>query len=145
MLTGERLGAAIGRAIELKGVSKRDVADHFGVRPPSVQDWIKRGTIRKDKLEPLFRYFADVVGPEHWGLEAEALSYPRTGQVDSSMSVREPTYSYSRSRPEWPFPELSERMIADLPLAKRRILTVVLKDAAAEMGVDITFRKQRAA
>lgn len=69
MLTGEKLGAAIDAAIKKKGITKKDLADAFGVRPPSVQDWIKRGTISKEKLPLLWSYFSDVVGPEHWGLD----------------------------------------------------------------------------
>lgn len=69
MLTGEQLGAAIAAAIEKKGISKKELADAFGVKPPSVQDWIKRGTISKEKLPFLWTFFADVVGPEHWGIE----------------------------------------------------------------------------
>ncbi|AOV05702.1 peptidase S24-like family protein [Delftia acidovorans] len=68
MLTGEKLGQAIAEAIELKGVSKKEVAEHFEVRPPSIQDWVNRGTISKDKLPKLWSYFADVVQPAHWGL-----------------------------------------------------------------------------
>ena len=68
MLTGEELGAAIASAIEKKKVKKKDVADFFGVKPPSVQDWIRRGTIDKAKLPALWQYFSDVVGPELWGL-----------------------------------------------------------------------------
>lgn len=68
MYTGERLGAAIREAIERKGVSKVTVATHFGVKPPSIQDWMNRGTISKDKLPALWAYFSDVVGPSHWGM-----------------------------------------------------------------------------
>lgn len=68
MLTGKELGLAIEEAIRLKGVARTDVAAHFGVKPPSVQDWLKRGTISKEKLPGLWSYFSDVVGPEHWGL-----------------------------------------------------------------------------
>lgn len=35
-----------------------------------MQDWIRRGTISKDKLPALWAYFGDVVGPAHWGLES---------------------------------------------------------------------------
>lgn len=73
MLTGKELGAAIREAIEKKGVTQRQVAQIFGVKPPSVQDWIKKGTVSKDKLPALWHYFSDVVGPEHWGLE----NFPR--------------------------------------------------------------------
>lgn len=69
MLTGPRLGAAIRAAIEMKGITQRELALHFGVRAPSIQDWLKHGTIGKDKLQRLWSYFSDVVGPEHWGLD----------------------------------------------------------------------------
>lgn len=68
MLTGKALGDAIAVAVERKGVSKAELARHFGVKPPSIQDWINRGTIDKAKLPGMWAYFADVVGPEHWGL-----------------------------------------------------------------------------
>ncbi|WP_295378429.1 XRE family transcriptional regulator [uncultured Pseudacidovorax sp.] len=69
MLTGKELGAAIRAAIERKGVTQREVADFFGVKPPSVSDWINKGTIGKDKLVKLWQYF-DEVGPEHWGMSS---------------------------------------------------------------------------
>lgn len=68
MLTGEKLGRAIGLAIEKKGVSKKAIAERYGVKPPSVQDWIKRGTISKDKLFDLIDYFSDVCENSHWGI-----------------------------------------------------------------------------
>lgn len=73
MLTKQEFGAAIAKAINLKiqtGAirSQADVARHFGVKPPSVSDWIKKGAISKDKLMELYRYFSDVAGHEHWGL-----------------------------------------------------------------------------
>ena len=67
MLTGKELGKAIAEAIRMKGVTQAAVARRFKVKPPSVSDWIKRGTIDKGKLDDLFAYFRDVVGPEHWG------------------------------------------------------------------------------
>lgn len=69
MLTGNKLGEAIEAARIKKGLTKKAIADAFGVKPPSVQDWVKRGTIDKEKLPILWRLFSDVVGPEHWGLE----------------------------------------------------------------------------
>ena len=70
MLTGKELGAAIKSAIDKKKVRQTELARHFGVKPPSIQDWINKGTISKDKLPDLWAYFSDVVGPEHWGLSA---------------------------------------------------------------------------
>ncbi|WP_147432274.1 hypothetical protein [Pararobbsia silviterrae] len=69
MLTGPELGAAIRAAIKKKGLLQREVAATFGVAVPSVQDWMKYGRIDKKHLPRLFSLFADVVGPEHWGLE----------------------------------------------------------------------------
>lgn len=87
MLTGPELGQAIAAAIKLKGVTQRAVAEHFGVKPPSVQDWIKRGTIDKARLPGLWQYFSDVVGPTHWGLqEFPSISGPGAdAQPHSSM------------------------------------------------------------
>lgn len=83
MLTGKELGQAIRNAVELKDAAERkagrpgvrlvDIATHFGVKPPSVQDWINKGTISKARLPQLWLYFSDVVGPEHWGL----VSFPQ--------------------------------------------------------------------
>lgn len=70
MFTGERLGEAIREAIRLKGITQVSLAKHFGVQPPSIQDWIKRGVIAKEKLPELWMFFSDVVGPEHWGLSS---------------------------------------------------------------------------
>lgn len=73
MLNGEEFGAAVAAAIQMKidsGAvrSKAEIARHFGVRAPSVEDWIKKGAIKKERLPELWRYFSDVAGPEHWGL-----------------------------------------------------------------------------
>lgn len=70
MLTGPQLGEAIRQAIDKKGVTQKALAAYFGVKPPSVNGWVKTGAIAKDKLELLWSFFSDVVGPEHWGLEA---------------------------------------------------------------------------
>lgn len=98
MLTGKDLGDAIREAVRLKDLKERDagrpgvrlvdVASHFGVKPPSVQDWLRQGTISKDKLPVLWLYFSDVVGPEHWGLE----SFPQSrvpGMVFDELTVSE--------------------------------------------------------
>jgi len=68
MLTGSELGAAIEAARIAKGVSKKQLADDFSVKPPSVQGWVKNGRIDKSKLMDVIAYFADVVGPDHWGM-----------------------------------------------------------------------------
>jgi len=73
MLTGKELGQAIAEAIRLKRVTKTAVAQHFGVKGPSVYDWINHGRIGKQHLAELVAYFSDVVGPEHWGMAAGSI------------------------------------------------------------------------
>ncbi|HCM63751.1 MAG TPA: hypothetical protein DIT05_14600 [Morganella sp. (in: Bacteria)] len=73
MLSGKELGKAIELAINRKLSSgaiktKAEIARHFKIKPPSIYDWIKKGSISKEKLPELWRYFSDVVGPDHWGL-----------------------------------------------------------------------------
>lgn len=75
MLKGSEFGRAIGEAIQRKldsgsVASKAAIARHFGMKPPSLSDWVKKGSVAKEKLPELWRYFSDVVGPEHWGLSA---------------------------------------------------------------------------
>lgn len=85
MLSGKELGLAIEQAINKKlalgtARTKAEIARHFEIKPPSIHDWIKKGSISKDKLPELWKYFSDVVGPEHWGLEyfpnQEAIKHP---------------------------------------------------------------------
>lgn len=79
MLKGKELGEAIKIAIERKIASgsvdsKAEIARHFGIRPPSLYDWINKGSISKDKLPELWRYFSDVVDMEHWGMTGSEAS-----------------------------------------------------------------------
>lgn len=86
MLTGPELGAAIDAARIAKGVSKKQLADDFQVKPPSVQGWVKNGRIDKSKLMDVIAYFSDVVGPEHWGLRA-GFSYESLPDVSSETDA----------------------------------------------------------
>lgn len=77
MLKGKKLGDAIRQAVDLKiasgkAQSQTEIAKHFGIKPPSIHDWFKKGSISKDKLPELWRYFSDVVGMDHWGLSGTA-------------------------------------------------------------------------
>lgn len=75
MLTGIELGAAIESARRAKDVTKKKLAEVFGVKPPSIQGWVTTGRIDKSKLMELMAYFSDVVGPEHWGLSSKVSDY----------------------------------------------------------------------
>lgn len=79
VLHGKALGKAIDQAIRLKidagkTKSRSEVARDFGVSPQAIRGWVNTGSIAKEKLPQLWKYFSDVVGPSHWGLsEADAL------------------------------------------------------------------------
>ncbi|MDQ4227057.1 S24 family peptidase [Pseudomonas aeruginosa] len=93
MLTGPQLGAAIEAARLAKNMSKKALAEQFGVKPPSVQGWINTGRIDKAKLIELISFFSGVVGAEHWGLsekEAELIapSSPPTQHPGSSAAEK---------------------------------------------------------
>ncbi|MGF6127232.1 phage repressor protein C with HTH and peptisase S24 domain [Pseudomonas frederiksbergensis] len=89
MLTGKELGAAIESARLAKGVSKKKLAEDFGVKPPSVQGWVNSGRIDKSKLMQLIDYFSDVAKPDHWGLSDQMSAYL------GSASIEEPRSSYT--------------------------------------------------
>lgn len=93
MLTGKELGNALRVAIEKKSallesrgegrLSKKAVADEFGVRPPSVQDWINYGRIGKRHLNRLVTFFADVAEPSHWGIDVST-------EIDKTQLTAQP-------------------------------------------------------
>lgn len=73
MLTKHSLGLAISTAIKLKldtkkVKSKAAIAREFGVKPSSLAEWEKYGSISKDKIGKLIDYFSDVVTIDHWGI-----------------------------------------------------------------------------
>lgn len=138
MLNGTDLGAAIKAAIEKKiasgaAPSQAAIARHFNVRPPSIHDWIKKGSISKDKLPELWRYFSDVVGPEHWGLKA----WPEMGPHSST----EPA---TQQRP-WPFRTISEDQIHALADAQLNALEGAIALAIAQMNLGIEVSRPAAA
>lgn len=101
MLTGQPLGKAIDEARKLKKMSKAALARHFEVAPPSVQDWIKYGRIDKGRLSELFQLFADVVGPEHWGLsKADFAGVSGAGEA-IAVEVAPPPPKKDPSRDAW--------------------------------------------
>ncbi len=54
MLTGPELGAALKAAMEMKGgMSQTALAKEFGVKQPSVSEWIKFGRISKSHVPNL--------------------------------------------------------------------------------------------
>lgn len=75
MLQGKELAGALVAAVALKRKTKgfedlgpSRLAREFGVTQPSVSEWLKEGRIAKKHIGTLLEFFADVVGPDHWGL-----------------------------------------------------------------------------
>jgi hypothetical protein len=96
MLTGPELGAALRAAISKKAalyesqghgrLTKKNVAEAFGVKPPSLQDWMNFGRIGKQHLNTLVEYFSDVVGPEHWGIGSAGFTAPGSHSEDGAYT-----------------------------------------------------------
>jgi len=122
MLTGKELGAAIEQARLAKGVSKKKLAEDFGVAPPSVQGWVKTGRIDKSKLMQLMDYFSDVAKPSHWGLSdrvTEFLSISNPAGSDVARDEKESNV----------IPINSRRKSADISF-----VTIPHFDVSASMG-----------
>lgn len=142
MLNGKDLGRAIKEAYELKEAkgsvkSKADVARHFGIRTPSIYDWFKKGSIGKEKLPELFRYFSDVVDYGHWGLsETEwplGLSSP-PGQ-DNRQPETKPNAKATTIKPKSRHQERVDEIVALLQQTDMEGLAVMLdraRDAARD-------------
>ena len=78
MYTGPQLGNALKAAMKMKGATQAEVAAAFGIRQPSVSEWLKFGRVGKKHITKLVEWFSDVVGPEHWGLPATWAMQPDT-------------------------------------------------------------------
>lgn len=136
MLTGEALGQAIATAIRLKiaaggAASKADIARHFGIKPPSLSDWTKRGTITKTRLPELWNYFSDVVGFEHWGLTEQSISRPfRWTTPASRLTVAAPG-----TLEDWPFARISAAHIRALSPSQLRRLEDALELLLAGVAI----------
>lgn len=72
MYEGKALGEAIEKAITIKGITKKKLAEDFGIKPPSVNGWVSTGRISKTNLNKLVDYFSDVVPPEHFGIKSRS-------------------------------------------------------------------------
>lgn len=145
MLNGKELGRAIEKAYKLKEAtgavsSKADVARHFGIRTPSIYDWFKKGSIGKEKLPELFRFFSDVVGHEHWGMSEDEWPAGLSCPVDVHDSKEESnqnlpptvaTIKPATERDAW-LAELSS-LASQLDLPRIGMLVQRAQDLVAEM------------
>lgn len=117
MLSGKVLGRAIEQAINKKlstgsAKSKAEIARHFKIKPPSIHDWINKGSISKDKLPELWNYFSDVVGPEHWGLHGYPDSSGHNPTDEGVINDGSFSYLYSQASDE-------KKAIVDFILLKK--------------------------
>ena len=62
--SGEHIGHRIKRAMDAANMGPKAVADHFGIKPPSVSDWIKFGRIDKSRVRGLVELFGHT--PGYW-------------------------------------------------------------------------------
>jgi hypothetical protein len=77
MLSGKNLGVALLHAIEIKSISKAQLARDFDVTPQSISAWVNYGRIHKKHIQNLVQYFLPEVSSSHWGLaEASAPELP---------------------------------------------------------------------
>lgn len=119
MLSGEELGRAIRAAIDAKGITQKVVAAEFGVKQPSVSDWIKYGRIDKKHLSHLMVFFSDVVGPAHWGLSEQTVWTPvhhaaeGTPVYGVAQDLIHPTFEDEPTTCTWEF--ILSAAITDLP------------------------------
>lgn len=125
MLNGKELGDAIAAAIQAKidrGLirSKADVAAHFRIRTPSIYDWIKKGSISKDKLPELWRYFSDVVGPGHWGLD-------RWPEMGAAAGRAEDQRTGAGAPEDWPFRKITKGEYQSITDDDKRMIESVIK------------------
>ncbi|MGQ3092431.1 MAG: hypothetical protein ACT6RP_03185 [Roseateles sp.] len=106
----------------LKKISKAKLAEDFGVKAPSVQDWVNKGTIDKAKLPKLWAYFADVAGPSHWGLASFASEPPPEQPAAAVIAV------------EAALAALGDALAADMPPEVRQDVADLLHKMAMRRG-----------
>jgi len=141
MLSGIELGRAIEQAINKKislgsAKSKAEIARHFKIKAPSIHDWIKKGSISKEKLPELWNYFSDVVGPEHWGLEGYPINYNVRDKASSHDGWVELSNLYNKS-------PLERQVIVDFILRQDCLDNPEWADSDARAYIDSLESKAR--
>lgn len=138
MLTGPELGAAIEAARIAKGVSKKKLADDFHVKPPSIQGWVKNGRIDKSKLMDVIAYFAEDVGPEHWGLRP-GFVYERSQDDPAGVSMNASDTQPSAPSAAEMVRQMLEKHGKGLPEDSRRRLLAVAESENGGGAIEIDY------
>ncbi|WP_443692035.1 hypothetical protein ACRZ5O_22665 [Pseudomonas protegens] len=133
MLTGKELGDAIESARIAKGVSKKKLADDFGVAAPSVQGWVKYGRIDKGKLFQLIEYFKDVVKPMHWGISADQAKLVSGGESWVTPILAESKVITGSAARNFRIKEAGGMNALIKDIATKASFTAVLKGVADEL------------
>lgn len=134
MHQGKELGAAIKKAIDLKGWKQADLARKFHVEPPSVSGWIRTGRIDKGKLWRLMEMLSDVVGPEHWGLDAKAAPKRKPLPGHAVLHPDDPAVKASLTQTQRAFGQLVDSVLPLLNPAQVEVLTRLVVDFVGRNG-----------
>jgi hypothetical protein len=87
----QHIGQRIKLAMEAKGVGPTEVGHAFGVKAPSVNDWISTGRIHKKHLSKLVTYFGQ---PLEWWLDGNKTKV--AAKPDHRIAEPEPHYIAER-------------------------------------------------
>lgn len=85
MLNNQHIGNRIKAAMDARGVGPTEVGKEFGVKAPSVNDWISTGRIHKKHLSKLVSYFGQ---PLEWWIDG----IPAKQSEQPNHRVSEPIY-----------------------------------------------------
>ncbi len=134
MLQGKALGEAIKSALKLKGMKQADLARKFHVEPPSVNGWIRTGRIDKSKMWQLMDLMADVVGPEHWGLESKTAVKRKPLPGHAVLHPDDPAVRGSLTQTQRAFGQLLDSVLPLLNPAQVEVLTRLVVDFVGRNG-----------
>lgn len=144
------MGIKLKKAMERKGVDKNAVAIAFGVKVPSVYDWLEHGRIAKKHLPMLESYFGI---PMVWWLGDNLDLPPHQMLVDSleKSSIAEPTVATGQSQlsddammlAEW-FDKLTDKIDREVAynIAFAEILSLMAKRAAGRVAAHSAPQKR---
>ena len=134
MLQGKELGKAIKAALKLKGMKQADLARKFHVEPPSVNGWLRTGRIEKGKLWQLMDLMSDVVGPEHWGLEAKSAPKRKPLPGHAVLHPDDPAVKGNLTQTQRAFGQLVDSVLPLLNPAQVEVLTRLVVDFVGRNG-----------
>lgn len=140
MLEGPALGHALREAMTRKRVTQQQVADVFGVKQPSVADWLKHGRVAKRHINRMLEFFSDVVGPEHWGLPTGEASHIQPAVVSEQPANYGPELTpleHELLAALRQLPESEQREAANRVMARAEELNRLVETVLAKRGIKV--------